>query len=100
MPVRSPPSRRWRRRRMPDSIIPDAIIPAPPKRAARRVIVEWDDGSRHEFLRQESTHDWELLHTPPDVPEFQGEDRLPLRVTGYDRFQLTRVVVNCVDGDA
>lgn len=80
------------------------MTPPPPHepskhRAARRVTIEWDDGSTHDFIRHAGRHDWDLLHTPPDIPEFQGADREPLRVTGYDQFQLTRVVVNCVDGE-
>jgi hypothetical protein len=71
-----------------------------PKRSARRIIVFWDDGSVHNFHRAGDTHNWNLEHAPPDVPEFQGADAAPLRVTGYDRFQVTRVLVNCLDGDA
>lgn len=73
-----------------------------PKRSARRVVVVWDDGSVHHFERNPGTDAdaWTLEHKPPDVPEFQQRDSMPLRIGPYDRFQVTRVLVNCLDGEA
>lgn len=62
------------------------------KKAARTVTVTWDDGSTHTFRRDGQTHNWSLAHKTPDDA--------PLNVTGYDQFQVTRVLVNCLDGDA
>lgn len=74
----------------------------PPKRAARRVVVFWDDGSVHNFERAQGTDAdaWTLEHSPPDVPEFQTASGGALRIGPYDRFQVTRVLMNCLDGEA
>lgn len=65
-----------------------------PMKAARRIIIEHDDGSRHDFSRLGDTHGWHLdLTTPPEL------EATTLLVTGYGRFDVARVVVNCLDGD-
>jgi hypothetical protein len=61
---------------------------------ARRLVMEWDDGSVHEFTREgdDAEAPWRLVHSPPsDVGD-------PLNVTGYDRFNILRVVANCLAG--
>lgn len=66
-----------------------------PTRAAQRIVIEHPDGSRHDFSRVVGGHEWQLAHTAP--PELEGTQ---LRVTGYDRFNLLRVIVACLDGEA
>lgn len=68
--------------------------PTRPMRAAQRIVIEHPDGSRHDFSRVVGGHEWRLTHTAP--PELAGEQ---LNVTGYDRFNVMRVIVACLDGE-
>jgi hypothetical protein len=60
-----------------------------------RIDVEFADGSEHAFMRVPGAHDWMLHHRPPTD---SGMD--PLRVSGYDRFHVLRVISACLDGEA